>query len=194
MAWISLPGCQSGEFQPESDHVDRCHELCYNKSDGQLSSHVSSCDVRTRRGADNGRPELGTILPTLFLSFLFAVDLLPSLFSSPEWRFVLSNWLPNLIFFLRNVACYFLIVRFLRNLKLILMINRRNQMCSLSFKVKLSKKIKTNTMKIFLIKQKYLRTYIYPLSIFLKEILEKIQKSIISVKRKLSLLKNIPKK
>lgn len=49
-------------------------------------------------------------------------------------------------------------------------------------------------MKIFLIKQKYLRTYIYPLSIFLKEILEKIQKSIISVKRKLSLLKNIPKK
>lgn len=67
-------------------------------------------------------------------------------------------------------------------------------MCSLSFKVKLSKKIKTNTMKNFLIKQKYLRTYIYPLSIFLKEILEKIQKSIISVKRKLSLLKNIPKK
>lgn len=187
MAWISLPGCQSGEFQPESDHVDRCHELCYNKSDGQLSSHVSSCDVWTRRGTDNGRPELGTILPTLFLSFLFAVDLLPSLFSSPEWRFVLSNWLPNLIFFLRNVACYFLIVRFLRNLNLILMINRRNQMCSLSFKVKLSKKIKTNTIKNFLIKQKYLRTYTYPLSILLKEIFEKFQKSIISVKRKLFL-------
>lgn len=34
-------GANRENSSPSRITVDRCHELCYNKSDGQLSSHVS---------------------------------------------------------------------------------------------------------------------------------------------------------
>lgn len=66
-------------------------------------------------GADNGRPELGTILPTLFLSFFFAVDLLPP--PRMEIHFIkLDAKFDIFSFVMWRVT---LIVRFLRNFSLI---------------------------------------------------------------------------
>lgn len=85
------------------------HELCYNKPDGQLSSHVSFCDVRARRGRQ--RPTRIRNDTARFISILpFCLPLFP-----PEWRFVLPNWLLNLILSLRRVMrrrYIFTIVRF----------------------------------------------------------------------------------
>lgn len=75
-----------------------------------------SCDVRTRRGADNGRPELGTILPTLFLSFFFlpSIFCLPFFFARTEIHFIkLPAKFWYFCFVMRRVT---LIVRFLKSL------------------------------------------------------------------------------
>lgn len=170
MAWISLPGCQSGEFQPESDHVDRCHELCYNKSDGQLSSHVSSCDVRTREGPTTADLNQERYCPLYFYPSFFAVDLLPP--PRMEIHFIkLDAKFDIFSFVMWRVT---LIVRFLRNFNLI------------NDKSDVQHKFRTyQSINIYLFQ-------VYPLKHFSKRNIRKIPK-IDYIKKKLFLLKDISK-
>lgn len=137
-----------------------------------MDNYRHTCPLVTceRGRGRHGRPELGTILPTLFLSFFFAVDLLP--LPRMEIHFIkLDAKFDIFSFVLWRVT---LIVRFLRNFSLI------------NDKSDVQHKFRTyQSVNIYLFQA-------YSLKHFSKSNIRKIPK-IDYIKKKLFLLKDISK-
>lgn len=111
-------GANRENSSPSRITVDRCHELCYNKSDGQLSSHVS---LLWRANEEGGRQRPTWIRNDTahFISILFFF--LPSIFCLPFFfaRTEIHHFIKlpakfwYFCFVMRRVT---LIVRFLKSL------------------------------------------------------------------------------